>query len=209
MEKRTVDMSKEPRREQFAYFSSMANPYMGATCEVDITALMARVREDGAPVFLSFAYQVLAAANAVPELRRRIEGERVVEYGCCRGSCTVAKDDGTYAYCTLDGSLPLAEFLTEGQARMEDARCGGTIKEDEDAGELFFISCLPWLHYTSIVQPTPTPADSNVRLTWGRYVTEADGRVHLPVTVLAHHALVDGVHLGAFFRELEARVSKG
>lgn len=58
-----------------------------------------------------------------------------------------------------------------------------------------------------MTQPTPQPADSNVRLTWGRYETK-DGRTSLPVTVLAHHALVDGIHLGKFYQELEKRVSQ-
>lgn len=207
MEKYIVDMTQNPRYEQFAYFRSMENPYMGVTCEVDITALMGKIQRSGAPFFLSFAYEVLAAANVVPELRRRIEGDTVVEYKNCRCSCTVAKPDGAYAYCTLDGALPWENFLEQGSRALEAARNGGTIYEDGDCGEYFFVSCVPWLHYTSMTQPTPQPADSNVRLTWGRYETK-DGRTSLPVTVLAHHALVDGIHLGKFYQELEKRVSQ-
>lgn len=207
MEKHMVDMAKSPRHEQFDYFRSMTNPYVGVTCEVDITALTEKLRRSGAPFFLSFAYEVLAAANAVPELRRRIEGDRVVEYNRCRCSCTAAKPDGAYAYCTLDGALPWNTFLKEGQKALEAARNGGTIQENGDCGEYFFVSCVPWLHYTSMTQPVPCPAYSNVRLAWGRYVTE-NGRTSLPVTVLAHHALVDGIHLRKFYQELEMRVSK-
>ncbi|MET0016865.1 CatA-like O-acetyltransferase [Oscillibacter sp.] len=207
MEKQIVDMSQDPRREQFDYFRSMADPYVGVTCEVDVTALTEKLRISGAPFFLSFTYEVLAAANAVPELRRRIEGDRVVEYSSCRCSCTVAKPDGAYAYCTLDGVLPWEAFLADGRKALEAARNGGTIHEDGDCGEYFFASCVPWLHYTSMTQPIPRPAYSNVRLTWGRCVTE-NGRTSLPVTVLAHHALVDGIHLGKFYQELEKRVSK-
>ena len=127
MGKQIVDMSQDPRREQFDYFRSMADPYVGVTCEVDVTALTEKLRSSGAPFFLSFTYEVLAAANSVPELRRRIEGDRVVEYGSCRCSCTVAKPDGAYAYCTLDGVLPWEAFLAEGRKALEAARNGGTI----------------------------------------------------------------------------------
>lgn len=207
MEKHVVDMSRDPRHEQFDYFRSMADPNMGVTCEVDITALMERLQSSGAPFFLSLTYEILAAANAVPEFRRRIEGDRVVEYESCRCSCTVIKPDGAYAYCTLDGTLPWESYLAEGQKALEAARNGGTMHEGDDYGEYFFVSCVPWLHYTSMTQPAPCPAYSNVRLSWGRYVTE-NGRTSLPVTVLAHHALVDGIHLGKFYEELERRVSK-
>lgn len=206
MKKRIVDMSRDPRREQFAYFSSLTDPYMGVTCQVDITALMERIRREGAPFFLSFTYEILAAANAVPELRRRIEGEKVAEYDACRCSCTVAKPDGAYSYCTLDGTLSWEEFLEAGRKALEAAKNGGTMEEDEDHEELFFVSCVPWLRYTDMVQPVPSPAYSNVRLAWGKWMEE-NGRISLPVTILAHHALVDGIHLGRFYEELERRVS--
>ncbi|WP_312940139.1 CatA-like O-acetyltransferase [Oscillibacter sp.] len=207
MEKRIVDMTGDPRREQFAYFSTMANPYVGVTCQVDITALVEKIRRDGAPFFLSLTYEVMTAANAVPELRRRIEGGRVVEYGSCRCSCTVAKPDGAYAYCTLDTALPFAEFIETGRAALEAAKYGGTITEEQGHEEFFFVSCVPWLRYTDIVMPVPSPAYSNVRISWGKW-TEENGRTSLPVTILAHHGLVDGIHLGRFYEELERRASK-
>lgn len=207
MKKRAIDMTKDPRHEQFEYFASLTDPYAGVTCQVDITAFMERLAQSGAPFFLAFTYEVLAAANAVPELRRRIEGDRVVEYDACRCSCTVAKPDGSYAYCTLDGTLPWAEYLAQGRKALDAARDGGTMREDGDSGEYFFISCVPWLRYTDMKQPLPEPAFSNVRLAWGKYATE-NGRTTLPVTLVAHHALADGIHLGAFYQELEKRVSQ-
>ncbi|WP_312635816.1 CatA-like O-acetyltransferase [Oscillibacter sp.] len=207
MNKRIVDMTGDPRREQFAYFSSMENPYAGVTCQVDITALMERIRQDGTPFFLSLTYEVMAAANAVPQLRRRIEEGQVVEYESCRCSCTVAKPDGAYAYCTLDTALPFDEFLETGRTALETAKYGGTIAEEKDHEEFFFVSCVPWLRYTDMVMPVPSPAYSNVRISWGKW-TEENGRTSLPVTILAHHALVDGIHLGRFYEELERRASK-
>ena len=83
--------------------------------------------------------------------------------------------------------------------------------DGEDGLSLLFLSSLPWLHYTSLTQPTPSPADSNPRITWGGYVAQG-GRVTLPVTLLANHALVDGLHIAAFYRaldqELEAQGAK-
>ena len=36
---RIVEMSQDPRKEQFAYFHSLANPYVGVTVELDVTEL--------------------------------------------------------------------------------------------------------------------------------------------------------------------------
>ena len=42
-----VDMSREPRRDQFAYFQTLANPYVGVTVQVDVTELADWCRETG------------------------------------------------------------------------------------------------------------------------------------------------------------------
>lgn len=59
-----IDMTKDPRSGQFAYFRQMLFPFAGVTAEVDITDFAAR--RQGRPFFLSFLYAVVRAANAVP-----------------------------------------------------------------------------------------------------------------------------------------------
>ena len=81
------------------------------------------------------------------------------------------------------------------QAQAKERR---SIEEDPaEALDKFFISTLPWFSYTSLIQPVPSPADSNPRISWGRYFVQ-EGRTLLPVSVLCHHALVDGMHLNLF-----------
>ena len=82
-----------------------------------------------------------------------------------------------------------------------------TIEDGEDALALLFVSSLPWLSYEAIVQPTPYPADSNPRLTWGKYRQEGE-RTVLPVSLLCHHALADGLHLARFYQCLEEELAQ-
>lgn len=197
-----LDMEQYPRREHFAYFLGYANPYVGITCEVDITAFLARVRADARPFFLTLLWHAARAANAVPQLRQRIVDGRIAEYALCPTSHTVAKPDGTYAYCSLDAGMPLARFLPYASARQEAAKTRGSIVETaSDTLPLLFVSSVPWLSYSAMVQPTPSPADSNPRITWGRHHTE-NGRTLLPVSILCHHALVDGRHIAGFYDAL-------
>ena len=85
---RTVDMSRESRRDQFAYFQTLSNPYVGVTVQVDVTELAVWCRERGTSFFLAVLYAAVRAANGVPELRRRIRGDQVVEYDRCPSSHT-------------------------------------------------------------------------------------------------------------------------
>ena len=207
MEKTCIDMSASPRRAHFEYFSAMANPYMGLTVELELGGFRSAMKRRGAPFFLSFLWCVTRAANSVPELRRRIAPDgSVVEFARCRSSHTLALDDGTYCYCELDAAAPLDEYIPYARREQERARAAASLS-DGDGLDLLFISSLPWLSYAALVQPTPAPADSNPRITWGR-VFERGGREYIPLTVLCNHALVDGLHLAQFFdalrRELDS-----
>ena len=195
---RTVDMSRESRRDQFAYFQTLSNPYVGVTVQVDVTELAVWCRERGTSFFLAVLYAAVRAANGVPELRRRIRGDQVVEYDRCPSSHTVALPDGTYCYCSLEVDRPFREFLPYAAAEQERVKAAPTLEDGED--------CVPWLSYTALTQPTPTPADSNPRITWGRWHRQ-EGRTLLPMTLLANHALVDGIHIARFYENLDRELA--
>ena len=73
---------------------------------------------------------------------------------------------------------------------------------------MVFISSLPWLHYSALMQPVAGGDESTPRITWGKYEEDSSGKVLLPVTLLAHHALVDGIHLAQFYNNLEQTIQE-
>ena len=48
---RIVDMSREPRRDQFAYFQTLANPYVGVTVQVHTTMQATRGKRSSCAKF--------------------------------------------------------------------------------------------------------------------------------------------------------------
>lgn len=200
-----IDMEKDPRCGQFAYFRGMTFPFAGLTVEMDITNMMAARGER--PFFLSMLYAVVRAANAVPQLRRRILPDgRVAEYDWCAPSYTAMKPDGVYVYCTVEGDMPYGTFIAEGQRRQREVLERGTLTEDGDVRSFFFVSSVPWVHYSQLQHPAESPDDSNPRISWGKYVT-ANGRTTLPVTLTVHHALADGLHISRFYQKLEEELA--
>lgn len=196
-----IDMEKDPRCGQFAYFRGMTFPFAGLTVEMDITDMMAA--RDGRPFFLSMLYAAVRAANAVPQLRRRILPDgRVAEYDWCAPSYTAMKSDGVYVYCNVEGALPYDEFVAQGQRRQREVLERGTLTEDGDVRSFFFVSSVPWVHYSQLQHPAESPDDSNPRISWGRY-TERGGRVTLPVSIFVNHALADGLHIAQFYSCLD------
>lgn len=199
MQYQKVNMENYPRRVHSAYFSSMAYPYVGMTVNVDITEALRIIQRKKLPFFLTICYCISEATNRIPEFRQRILNRKIVEYDHCITSHTVALEDGTYCYCTLDSKKPYREYLPEAVDAQKAAKLQHSIQEDADTLGKFFISTVPWVSYTALVQPVPNPADSNPRITWGKYFTQ-EGRILLPLSVLCHYALLDGIHIAAFYR---------
>ncbi len=201
-----IDMNTYPRRDHFAHFCAMAYPYVGVTVDVDVTDLLALCREKGYSFYLLVLHAVALAADEVDEFRRRIDQGGIVEYDECPTSHTELKPDSTYAYCTLRHHMPLADYLAKAEAARAAVRESGSIEEEDDVQSMYFISTLPWLHYTQLVQPVACGEESNPRITWGKYQSDAAGRMMLPLSVLVHHALADGLHIAKFYEAFDRQV---
>ena len=93
MNYKTIDMETFPRRAHFEYFKGLAYPYVGFTVNVDITEFLAQQKRLGLPFYFALSYCATRAANSVPEFRRRIHGDGIIEYDWCHGSHTVALPD--------------------------------------------------------------------------------------------------------------------
>ena len=204
---RIIDMKKYPRKAHFDYFRSLAYPYVGVTANVDVTALADFCKAHGVSFYLTFMHAAALAADSIPEFRQRIRDGGIVQYDACPTSHTEALPDGTYCYCTLHHHVSYDKYIVQAEAARARSRERASIEEDEAVESMYFVSSLPWLHYMSMIQPVAGGDESNPRITWGKYEADHRGRLMLPVTVLLHHALADGLHLGQFYQALEGQIT--
>jgi chloramphenicol O-acetyltransferase type A len=69
--------------------------------------------------------------------------------------------------------------------------------------DLIYVSVIPWRSFTSLKHPrSGDKKDSVPRIVFGK-VFEQNGKFMMPVTVDAHHSLVDGFHVSKFFNRFE------
>lgn len=198
--KKIINLEKYPRRSHFEYFSSLAFPYVGMTANVEVTNLIRYAKEKGGSTFHAVLWAAVKAANEIPELRQRIVDGQIVEFDHCNAGFTVALEDKTFCNCYTDNRLPLEKYLVDTRQRQEEAKKHpGFVNPDEDETGLFFTSCVPWVAFTQCIQPAPIPADSNPRIVFGKYIREGE-RTLMPLHIQCNHALVDGWHVGEFYR---------
>ena len=198
-----INLETYPRRSHYEFFKSYAYPYVGLTANVDVTNLVAFAKARGGSTFLACLWAASQAANSIPEFRQRIADGGIVEYDHCEVGHTVPMDDGTYCNCNTDCRRSLPEFLVYGAQQEEEAKQHhGFVQPGTDENALIFASCVPWVAFTQVIQPTPIPADSNPRIVFGKYIHEGD-KIKMPLSIQCNHALVDGRHLGQFYEAFE------
>ncbi len=198
-----IDLKTYPRRSHYEYFKSLAYPYVGLSANVDVTNLLSAAKKRSGSGFMACLYATLVSVNAVPALRQRMVDDQIIEFERCNAGHTVAKEDGTFVNCQTDSSLDFDAFLAAGpQLHRQAKERQGFLNDKEDETGLIFVSCAPWVSFTSVLQPAPIPADSNPRIIFGKYFQQ-EGRTMMPLAIQCNHALVDGLHLGQFYAKFQ------
>ncbi len=197
---RRIDLEHWPRREAFELFRGFGLPYFNLTADVDVGPLREAVRARGASFTVALVYVLARAANEVPEFRQRVRGEGVIEYAAVHPSITVLADDGTFRFVTLRYEEAFGSFAADAELRIERARRAASLWSEPDRDDLLFMTAIPWVSFTGMIHPVPLdPPNSVPRIAWGKF-RDVGGRLAMPLNVQAHHALVDGVHLGRYFQ---------
>ena len=198
-----IEIETWARRKHFEFFKAFDAPHFNVTANVDVTNLYTYAKASDQSFFKLFLYGAVRAANAIPELRYRIRGEEVVEHEVVHPSFTVMLDEDVFNFCAATFNEDLPTFLQEVTTRMEQAGDEVVVGDDEP-DDLLYITSVPWVTFTSIMHPTHQQQhDSVPRIAWGKFERQGE-RLVMPLSVQAHHALVDGVHIGKYYETLQA-----
>jgi chloramphenicol O-acetyltransferase type A len=199
-----VDFERWPRAAQFRWFRSYDRPHYATTSRLDVTQLVGRRENDGVSLYRASLFAIGQGLHAVPELLMRFRGENVVRHDNVILSMPVPTPKGSFNYAYVPYVPDFAAFDAQAETIIAETSLNddlNPIGPGKDA--VAFLSCMPWLDYTSINNAMPHRDDCIPRVTWGKYVPEGD-RWRMAMTLEVHHALVDGAQVGAFFSTVQA-----
>jgi chloramphenicol O-acetyltransferase type A len=128
MNKKIISIQDTNRKEHFLYFKNIGYPYVGLTVNLDITHFLQNLKASGNPFYLSFLYRVVNAANAIPEFRRRIENDGIVEYDYCKASNVILKMTIPLRTARLTAANRSLFFLPKGEKALKEQRTKGIFK---------------------------------------------------------------------------------
>lgn len=197
-----IDMATWPRRPLFEFFNELDYPHFSLCAPLDVSHFYPAIKAHALPFTLAVVYVLARTANTMPCFRQRIHGHAVVEYEVIDPSMTLLGEDELFAFCTMPYRADFKQFAEQAQAAMARSRQTPSLS-DEGRDDLFFMSSIPWVAFSNITHPIHMrPVDSVPRLTWGK-VSQTEGKLHMPLAIQVHHALMDGLHVGRFFGQVQ------
>ncbi len=201
---KVIDMQNWKRKDKYELFSSMTNPYFNICANVDITELKSYLKTRDISFFKGLLFIVFKVMNEIPEVATRIQGDKVVQYDKINTSFTILLDDENFDFCFVRYEEDFSLFIDKLTKAMDKVRSGNLIDRDARGDDLFYLTSLPWVSFTSIQHPMDLKGqgDTIPRIAVGKYFKDGD-RLKLPLSIQLHHGLADGLHAGKFFMKME------
>lgn len=201
--KHLIDIETWNRKEQFAFFSTFDEPFFGVTVAIDCTQAYTQAKEKGQSFFLYYLYRALQAANYVENFRYRIEDKKVYLYDEIHASPTINRPNGTFGFAYMNYHQEESLFIQHAQKEIKNTQESTELLPAITGKNVIHFSAVPWLNFTSLSHARSFSfPDSSPKISFGK-VTENQGILSMPVSIHAHHALVDGYHVGLFVEEFQ------
>jgi chloramphenicol O-acetyltransferase type A len=201
-----INIDKWPRKEHFNLFSRMDYPQYNICANIDITNFLAFVRSKE----LSFTYAMIFAATYIANeninFRYRMRDNQVVLHDKLHPSFTYLNEqaDDLFKFITAEMTDDIIAFTKAAEKKAKAQQVYFDLKEQlAGRDDLLFITCIPWISFTHISHTISLNKNDSVpRISWGKYF-EDNKKVCLPFSVQVHHAFVDGVHVGNYYKKLQ------
>ena len=194
-----VDLANWDRAAQFQLFRTYDRPHYATTVRVDVTRLMTTGKTQGLSPFRHAIWAIGVGLHAVPELCMRFKDDTVTRYDRLLLSATIPLQNGDFRYSYFRFDEDRAAFDAETKDAIATIKAGGGLDANDGTIEdVAYLSCLPWLDYTSLNNALPHADDCIPRISWGKITPKGDG-FDMTMTLEVHHALADGRHVAQFF----------
>ena len=198
-----LDIENWNRKEHYNYFKQLNYPHFNICANLDITRFYEYTKEKENPFFISMVFAAMKATNSIKEFRFRIREDKVVEHEVVSPSFTIMTEGEVFGFCSVKFTEEFNDFKISASSEINKVKNNVSIEDEPGRDNLLYVSSIPWVSFTSVTHPIQmNPVDSIPRITWGQYFEE-NGRIKLPLSVQAHHALVDGIHVGKYFKILQ------
>ncbi|MBA3351819.1 MAG: chloramphenicol acetyltransferase [Blastocatellia bacterium] len=201
-----VDIDAWERKSTYQFFLDYEDPFFNIAANLDVTRLYQFCKQNDLAFSTAALFISLQAANSIREFRLRMMDEKVVQFDRVEATQTILNDDDTFSFCYFEWRDDIFEFDRAGKAARDKYKSLKTFDVESDRIDLIYYSAIPWISFTSFKHASRADNRQTVpRMVFGKIFD--DGRTKkMPFSVEAHHALVDGVHVGKLFNLFQQNI---
>ncbi len=205
-----IDINSWKRASHYKLFGSYANPTFKVEVRLNMTKFMKdRPKKDG--FFTPFTYLLMKATNKFEGFRIRYLDGKIVAYDKVSPSYTVFLSNENFAFQKTEYSPSYVEYASAMKKDINFAKETALTDEGKDLyatnnrADLIYLSCLPWIDFTSTENPLPYGDKTSMsipRINWGKCV-ENNGEYQMTLSVTVNHAYIDGYEASMMINELQ------
>lgn len=201
---RIIDIEQWDRKEQYHFFKEYDNPFFGLTVDIDVARLLRYTKARDHSFFAAYLFLSQLQVNRIKEFRYRIVDDEVHDYDTITAGSTVLKSNEVFTFCYFDYMDSFKSFEAHVLERTENCRQPESLLDDHDSNPAqVHYSVIPWVHFRGLTHPRNYgTGDSIPKIVFGKYSGAGD-IINMPVSVEAHHSLMDGFHMGRYFEGLQ------
>ncbi|MNJ83511.1 Chloramphenicol acetyltransferase 3 [compost metagenome] len=203
--KRELAIADWKRKEHFEFFCQFEEPFFGVTVNIEVTKAYNFAKNNSLSFFLLYLHKALKAVNETEEFRYRIIDGKVFVFDRINASPTINREDGTFGFAYMDYEEDEHLFYAKATEVIARVRREKGLVPAVSGENVIHFSAVPWLHFTALSHARSFSfADSSPKISFGKVLWE-NGKAIMPVSIHAHHGLMDGYHVGLFaskFQEL-------
>lgn len=201
-----VDIDTWERKTTYEFFLDYEDPFFNITANLDVTRLYRFCKDNGLAFSLGALFLSLQAANEIREFRLRLLNGQVLEFDRVEATQTILNDDETFSFCYFESKNDIHEFDRAGKAAREKYKLLKTFDVEADRIDLIYYSAIPWVSFTSFKHASRHDNRQSVpRMVFGKMFDEGPLK-KMPFSIEVHHALVDGIHVGRFFKLYQEKI---
>lgn len=196
--KTLIDVEQWNRKEQFLFFCRFEEPFFGITVNIDCTQAYKIAKQKGNSFFLYYLFRALKAANEIENFRYRIIDEQVYLFDYINASPTINRPNNTFGFAYMDYCQNETDFYTGALKEIDSVQQSNDLIPAVSGENVIHFSAIPWVNFTALSHARSFSfPDSSPKISFGK-VIDYNGIKTMPLSIHAHHGLMDGFHIGLF-----------
>lgn len=202
-----IDTERWARKDVYRFFSANPHPFFSVTFTIDVSNVYRYTKANGVSFYMAMIWLTTTAMNRLEAFRTVIrDGEVWVLDERVPSFTDLHPGADQYHLVALPVGADMAAFCRAAKAKSNAQT--DFITPESVGDSLLYFTCVPWIEMTGLTTlHSDDVNDTTPRLSWGKYVTDAEGRKKLNICLEINHRVADGLHVGRFMHELEALIA--